>query len=162
MKGGAFRQDLYYRLNVVSLNLPPLRQRKEDIENLSRHFVHKFSAELKRPRKSISAAALALLTRYDWPGNVRELENAIERAVVLSTGAEIEPHDLPISAAESEIYSDGPPEGSYHQSVQDFKREFLRSALAQAGGNQTRAAEALGLQRTYLSRLLKELGVRTP
>jgi DNA-binding NtrC family response regulator len=162
MKGGAFRQDLYYRLNVVSLNLPPLRQRKEDIENLSRHFVHKFSAELKRPRKSISPAALALLTRYDWPGNVRELENAIERAVVLSTSAEIEPHDLPISAAESENYSDGPPEGSYHQSVLDFKREFLRSALAQAGGNQTRAAEALGLQRTYLSRLLKDLGVRTP
>jgi len=162
MKAGAFRQDLYYRLNVVCLCLPPLRIHKEDVETLSQYFVHKFSAELKRPPKPISPAALALLNRYDWPGNVRELENAIERAVVLSAGAEIEPHDLPISAAESEPHPDASFEGSYHQAVLNYKREFLQAALTQAAGNQTRAAEAMGLQRTYLSRLLKELGIRSP
>jgi DNA-binding NtrC family response regulator len=160
MKADAFRKDLYYRLNVVCLCLPPLRIHKEDLEILSRHFIHKFSDELKRTPKPISPAALALLTRYDWPGNVRELENAIERAVVLSAGAEIEPHDLPIFAAESEGHPDAAIEGSYHQAVLNFKRDLLRSALAQAGGNQTRAAEVMGLQRTYLSRLLKELDIR--
>ena len=162
MKQGAFRQDLYYRLNVVSLSLPPLRSRKEDVAILSRHFAEKFSTELKRPPSSISPAALAVLTRYDWPGNVRELENAIERAVVLSTGAEIEPHDLPILEQAIGESGTGPSGGSYHEAVLKFKRELLQSSLTQAKGNQTRAAEALGLQRTYLSRLLKELGIRGP
>ena len=160
MKEGRFRQDLYYRLNVVTLVLPPLRERKEDVESLARHFIEKYSAELKRPTKTISPAALAMLTRYEWPGNVRELENAIERAVVLSVDAEIGPKDLPILRGEP---SDEAPEGAsgtYHEAVLQFKRELLRSALAQANGNQTRAAEALGLQRTYLSRLLKDLGIR--
>jgi DNA-binding NtrC family response regulator len=160
MKEGRFRPDLYYRLNVVPLVLPPLRERKEDVEFLARHFIEKYSAELKRPTKTISPAALAMLTRYEWPGNVRELENAIERAVVLSVDAEIGPKDLPILRGEP---SDEAPEGAsgtYHEAVLQFKRELLRSALAQANGNQTRAAEALGLQRTYLSRLLKDLGIR--
>jgi putative PEP-CTERM system response regulator len=160
MKEGRFRQDLYYRLNVVTLALPPLRERKGDVEPLARHFVEKYSAELKRSPKPISPAAIAILTQYEWPGNVRELENAIERAVVLSTGSEIVPKDLPLLRAE---LSDETPEGAagtYHEAVQQFKRELLRTALAQADGNQTRAAEALGLQRTYLSRLLKDLGVR--
>jgi len=160
MKEGRFRPDLYYRLNVVPLVLPPLRERKEDVEPLARHFIEKYSAELKRPTKTISPAALAMLTRYEWPGNVRELENAIERAVVLSVDAEIGPKDLPILRGEP---SDEAPEGAsgtYHEAVLQCKRELLRSALAQANGNQTRAAEALGLQRTYLSRLLKDLGIR--
>ena len=160
MKEGRFRPDLYYRLNVVPLVLPPLRERKEDVEFLARHFIEKYSAELKRPTKTISPAALAMLTRYEWPGNVRELENAIERAVVLSVDAEIGPKDLPILRGEP---SDEAPEGAsgtYHEAVLQCKRELLRSALAQANGNQTRAAEALGLQRTYLSRLLKDLGIR--
>jgi putative PEP-CTERM system response regulator len=162
MKEGRFRQDLYYRLNVVTLVLPPLRERKEDVEPLARHFIEKYSAELKRPTKTISPAALAILTQYEWPGNVRELENAIERAVVLSLGAEIGPKDLPIPRGGP---SDEAPEGAsgtYHDAVLQFKRELLRSALTQANGNQTRAAEALGLQRTYLSRLLKDLGIREP
>jgi DNA-binding NtrC family response regulator len=162
MKEGRFRQDLYYRLNVVTLVLPPLRERKEDVEPLARHFIEKYSAELKRPAKTISPAALAILTQHEWPGNVRELENAIERAVVLSLEAEIGPKDLPIPRGGP---SDEAPEGAsgtYHEAVLQFKRELLRSALAQANGNQTRAAEALGLQRTYLSRLLKDLGIREP
>jgi len=160
LKQGTFRQDLYYRLNVVSLTLPPLRARKEDIEALAQHFVAKYCTELKRPLKGIAAAALQLLHQYDWPGNVRELENAIERAVVLSTDSEIGPRDLPISASTAEEEPNGPTEGSFRHAVLVFKRDLLRSALAQAHGNQTRAAEALGLQRTYLSRLLRELGLR--
>jgi DNA-binding NtrC family response regulator len=160
MKQGTFRQDLYYRLNVVSLILPPLRARKEDIEMLAQHFVAKYCTELKRPPVTISPAALDLLRQHDWPGNVRELENAIERAVVLSTGSEIGPRDLPIAPSPAEEESDGTSDSSFRQVVLNFKRDLLRSALAQAGGNQTRAAEALGLQRTYLSRLLKELGLR--
>jgi DNA-binding NtrC family response regulator len=160
MREGRFRQDLYYRLNVVSLVLPPLRERKEDIEPLVRHFAEKHSRELKRRPKAVAPAALALLTQYDWPGNVRELENVIERAVVLSTGDAIEPRDLPILESEPAPPSEGWPTGTYHEAVLAFKREFLRSALAQAKGNQTRAAQALGLQRTYLSRLMKELHVR--
>ena len=161
MKQGMFRQDLFYRLNVVSLMLPPLRKRMDDIQVLSRHFVDKYSSELKRSPKPISPAAWAILTRHAWPGNVRELENAIERAVVLSTGSSIEPQDLPVASLESVERFDALVNGSYHQAVLQFKRELLQSALAQAHGNQTRAAEALGLQRTYLSRLLKELGVRS-
>ena len=161
MKQGAFRQDLYYRLNVVSLRLPPLRERTEDLEPLARHFVEKYSAELKRPPKPISPAALALLTEYDWPGNVRELENVIERAVVLATGPDIGPRDLPIVPVAPDEAA--PPESAnYHEAVLRFKRELLRATLDRVSGNQTRAAEMLGLQRTYLSRLLKELGVRHP
>ncbi len=162
MKEGRFRQDLYYRLNVVSLTLPPLRERKEDLEILTRHFAEKYSAELKRPPKPISPAAKAMLAEYDWPGNVRELENAIERAVVLSTNVEIGPWDLPLFAGATGEQTGGGSAGAYHEAVLNFKRELLRSALAKAGGNQTRAAEGLGLQRTYLSRLLKDLGIRNP
>jgi putative PEP-CTERM system response regulator len=161
MKQGVFRPDLYYRLNVVSLRLPPLRERTEDLELLACHFVEKYSAELKRPPKPISPAAQALLTEYDWPGNVRELENAIERAVVLATGPDIGPRDLPIVPAAPDEAA--PPESAhYHEAVLRFKRELLRATLDRVSGNQTRAAEMLGLQRTYLSRLLKELGVRHP
>ena len=160
MKQGGFRQDLYYRLNVVSLSLPPLRARRDDIEDLARHFVAKYCGELKRPPLTISPAALALLQRYDWPGNIRELENAIERAVVLSTAAAIEPRDLPIVPPATEDDAEETAGSSYRAAVLNFKRDLLRSALLQADGNQTRAAEALGLQRTYLSRLLRELGLR--
>lgn len=160
IKQGAFRQDLYYRLNVVSLPLPPLRARTEDIEDLAQHFVAKYCAELKRAPKALSPAALALLQRYEWPGNVRELENAIERAVVLSTTPAIEPRDLPIAPMPTEDETEDAADSSYRLAVQNFKREFLRSALLQANGNQTRAAEALGVRRTYLSRLLRELGLR--
>jgi DNA-binding NtrC family response regulator len=162
MREGSFRQDLYYRLNVVNLVLPPLRERKDDIEPLVRHFADKHSRELKRCPKPIAPAALALLMQYDWPGNVRELENVMERAVVLSTCAAIEPRDLPILESEPAAPAEGWPKGTYHEAVLAFKRDFLRSALAQAKGNQTRAAESLGLQRTYLSRLIKELRVREP
>jgi DNA-binding NtrC family response regulator len=160
LREGTFRQDLYYRLNVVSLILPPLRARKDDIQALARHFVAKYCTELNRPPKAIAPAAIDLLRQYDWPGNVRELENAIERAVVLSTEVEIGPRDLPIAPTTVEDEAHTTPDSSFRHAVLAFKRDLLRSALAQANGNQTRAAEALGLQRTYLSRLLRELGLR--
>jgi len=162
MQRNLFRQDLYYRLNVVSLSLPPLRERMEDLELLTRYFVEKYSAELKRPPKPVSPGARALLAGYHWPGNVRELENAIERAVVLSTGPAIEPGDLPISVPAAGPEEDQAAGGAFHEAVLAFKRDFLRAALARTNGNRTRAASALGLQRTYLSRLLKDLGLTTP
>jgi DNA-binding NtrC family response regulator len=162
MQRNLFRQDLYYRLNVVSLTLPPLRERKEDLPLLTRYFVEKYSAELKRPPKPVSSAARHLMARYHWPGNIRELENAIERAVVLSTGAEIEPGDLPVPGAEADPDANQAASGRYHEAVVAFKRNLLRAALTRANGNRTRAAEALGLQRTYLLRLVKELGIRGP
>jgi DNA-binding NtrC family response regulator len=162
MQRNLFRQDLYYRLNVVTLTLPPLRERKEDLPLLTRYFLEKYSAELKRPPKPMSSAALRLMARYHWPGNIRELENAIERAVVLSTGAEIEPSDLPVSGAEADPAANHAVSGRYHEAVVAFKRNLLRAALVRANGNRTRAAEALGLQRTYLLRLVKELEIRTP
>jgi Nif-specific regulatory protein len=162
MQRNLFRQDLYYRLNVVSLTLPPLRERMEDLELLTRSFVEKYSAELKRPPKPLSPAARALLAAYHWPGNVRELENAIERAVVLSAGSAIQPGDLPIPVPASGTEEEQATGGAFHEAVQAFKRDFLRAALARANGNRTRAAAALGLQRTYLSRLLRDLGLTTP
>jgi DNA-binding NtrC family response regulator len=161
MAEGKFRQDLYYRLNVVSLTLPPLRDRKDDIELLAHHFVDKYSRELKRPSKPISPQTLALLASYDWPGNVRELENIIERAVVLSKGPAIEPGNLP-NLGQQHGQSPTDINGSYHDVVKAFKRDLVRAALVRTNGNQTKAAEVLGLRRTYLSRLLKGLGIREP
>ncbi|MBI4537626.1 MAG: sigma-54-dependent Fis family transcriptional regulator [candidate division NC10 bacterium] len=162
LKQGTFRQDLYYRLNVVKLTLPPLRERKEDLGSLVQYFMEKYSAELRRLPKPVSPAAMAFLARHDWPGNVRELENAVERAVTLSTEPEIQPHDLPIFEPVAGTAVAAASLGSYHEAVLQFKRQLLQDALARTGGNQSRAADALGLQRTYLSRLLKEMGIREP
>ncbi len=160
MAEGRFRKDLYFRLNVVSLTLPPLRVRKEDIQILGQHFVEKYSRELNRPPKAISHVAMDLLGGYQWPGNVRELENVIERAVVLSKGQAIEPRDLPILAEQPGNHTASLPSGSYHDAVVAFKRDLVRAALVRANGNQTQAAEALGLRRTYLYRLMKAVGIR--
>jgi len=160
IRQGRFRQDLYFRLKVVSLTLPPLRERPEDLEPLARFFVEKFSRELKRPPKPIAPATLERLRGYTWPGNVRELENALERAVVLSTGPAIGPRDLPPLESALPAPEGEPLPAGYHQAVLHFKRGFLRAALERAGGNRSEAARALGLQRTYLARLLKEFELR--
>ncbi len=162
MEDGRFRKDLYFRLNVVSLTLPPLRNRKEDIAILAQHFVEKYSRELKRPVKPVAHAALSILEGYHWPGNVRELENVLERAVVLSKGAAIEPRDLPILADQPRNHFAIMPTGSYQDAVLAFKRDLIRAALVRANGNQTQAAEALGIRRTYLYRLMRAVGVKEP
>jgi DNA-binding NtrC family response regulator len=155
---GRFREDLYHRLNVVPIALPPLRERREDIPALVQHFLQHFAKEVKRSLSEISDEALGRLSAYDWPGNVRELANAIERAVVLAQGPEIAPHDLParIVATQPESRSDG---ASYRESMDAHRRQLVMKALAQSQGNRAAAARTLGLHEKYLLRLLKNLGI---
>jgi DNA-binding NtrC family response regulator len=160
VREGRFRLDLYYRLNVVAITLPPLRERASDIEPLARHFLERYRREVKRPLLGIRPEALGCLRRHAWPGNVRELENAIERAVVLAEGPEIGVEDLPaeVRAAGAGEGAEGNGGRSYHAAVEDFKRGLIVSTLRRTGGNRTQAARALGLQRTYLARLIRDLG----
>jgi DNA-binding NtrC family response regulator len=158
VKEGRFREDLYHRLNVVPITLPPLRERREDIPALAHHFLQRFAKEVKRSLSEISDEALGRLSGYDWPGNIRELANAIERAVVLAQGPEIAPHDLParIVAARPESRSDG---ASYRESMDAYRRQLVMRALAQSQGNRAAAARTLGLHEKYLLRLLKNLSI---
>jgi DNA-binding NtrC family response regulator len=153
---GAFREDLYYRLNVVSIRLPPLRDRREDISPLLDHFLRRFALDAGRPALRFSEATRAMLGAYAWPGNVRELANVVERAVVLAIDDEIGPEIVPDEIIES---ADAAPRG-YHEAVLEAKRAVIRDALRQTGGHQTKAAAVLGLTQPYLARLMKNLGVR--
>jgi transcriptional regulator with GAF, ATPase, and Fis domain len=159
VKAGTFRQDLYFRLNVVSLVMPPLRERREDIAMLADYFVGKFSKKCKVKPKEISPEAMACLVNYDWPGNVRELENAVERALVLGTSDVVRPEDLP----ESVLEKDSPPGVSaakYHAAVKELKKQLILNALEDAKGNYTEAARILGVHANYLHRLTRNLGLR--
>ena len=164
VKAGRFRADLFYRLNVIRIVLPPLRSRKEDIPALADHFRARYAAETKRPVRTIVAEAMTLLGRYDWPGNVRELANAIERAVVLCSGETITAADLalpPLVAAP--LISDRPLAGGANQfrtQVNAYRRHLLTAALQDANGNQTYAAKSLGLRRTSFLRLMRQLNMR--
>jgi Nif-specific regulatory protein len=154
----AFRKDLYYRLNVVSLAMPPLRDRREDIPLLARHFVAKHGKKANRRLAGLSPEALDCLQAYDWPGNVRELENLIERAVVLGSTELIVPEDLPEAVLEAPVASE--PPGGYHQTVREEKKRAILAALSQSGGNYTEAAKLLGVHPNYLHRLVRNLGLR--
>ncbi|HYO11836.1 MAG TPA: sigma 54-interacting transcriptional regulator [Thermoanaerobaculia bacterium] len=159
VREGTFREDLYYRLNVITLHLPPLRERREDVPLLASHFAALTSRRLGRPVAGFTPEARACLVRYDWPGNVRELANAVERAIVLGEGGLIRPEDLP----ETILEAGAAPElslGRYHETVQETKKRLIRSAVAEAGGNITKAAALLGLQPTYLHRLIRNLELR--
>lgn len=170
---GKFRNDLYYRLNVVPLRIPPLRNRKEDIEPLSLFFINKFSAETKKNFNGIEESALSRLYEYDWPGNIRELENAIERACVLGNPPVIKFEDLRLNLGESSEescktdrfsmdFSDIINENdmSLKTAVDTFKKNYIKKVLDMTKNNQTKAAKVLDIQRTYLARLLNELGIR--
>src|SRR3989475_3841168 len=156
---GTFRRDLFFRLNVVTLVMPPLRERREDIPTLAQYFVSKCSAKCKLKPKQISPDAMACLANYDWPGNVRELENAMERALVLSSSEVILPEDLPESVLEKE-----PPPGivpaKYHAAVKELKKNLIVNALEQARGNYTEAARILGVHANYLHRLIRNFELR--
>ena len=164
VRDGTFRKDLFFRLNVVSITLPPVRDRKEDIPALARHFITRSCRELKRPPMTLAKVTEALLQNYDWPGNVREVQNVIERAVVLSAENIIYPEDIlmapfvanPPSLEAGESSLDLP----FHESVDLHKRELIQHAISKAGGNKTKAAALLKLQPTYLSRLLRQLGLQ--
>jgi DNA-binding NtrC family response regulator len=155
---GKFREDLYYRLNVVPLILPPLRDRKEDIPGLADYFLKRSALETKKNFTAIDEAAIKKLIAYPWPGNVRELANVIESAVVLGQGPELTPHDLPTKVVLT-VPKVVPSRFSYHGAIDDYRRELIEKTLAQTQGNRAAAAKILGLQRTYLSRLIKALRV---
>jgi transcriptional regulator with PAS, ATPase and Fis domain len=156
---GSFRPDLYYRLNVVSMTMPSLRERREDIPMLVQYFLAKFAAKASRRVSGISEAAESCLMAYDWPGNVRELENTIERALVLGTGQLILPEDLPETLLEN-VNPDVGPVGQYHEIIAQTKRELITKALRQSNRNVTHAARALGLHPNYLHRLMRNLNLK--
>ncbi len=156
---GTFRQDLYYRLNVVGLEMPPLRDRLEDIPLLAHYFAAKYAQKCNRRITGISAEVQARLLGYDWPGNIRELENAIERAVVLGTTDRILLEDLPESILESEPAATAPGT-KYHEAVAQTKKQIILNAMQQAKGSYTEAAKLLGVHPNYLHRLIRNLNLK--
>jgi Nif-specific regulatory protein len=156
---GAFRADLYYRLNVVSLHLPPLRDHPEDIQLLANHFAQKHCRKLRRGITGISPQALAHLASYDWPGNVRELENAIERALVLGTSDMIQPEDLPDSIVDAgqplSAFSTG-----FNASITEAKKRLIMETLQKTHGNHADAARLLDLHPNSLHRLIRTLSLK--
>ncbi len=159
VKGGAFRNDLYYRLNVVTLNMPPLRERREDIAVLADHFAAKASRKCGMRVKPVSSEALACLMHYDWPGNVRELENALERAFVLGSTDSILPDDLPETVLEASSAAPASTD-KYHGSIKETKKQLILEALQQANGNYIQAAKALGMHPNSLLRLIRNLDLK--
>ena len=161
LEDGTFREDLYYRLNVVPINLPPLREHKEDIPALAEMFLHKYAESSGKKIESISPAAIERLTRFHWPGNVRELENVIERAVALSQGSVLDAADILIDepAQKPPGGAAGPaflPEGV---TLEQWEDEMIREAMRRANGNKSQAARLLGLSRNALRYRLSKLGV---
>jgi two-component system response regulator PilR (NtrC family) len=160
----AFREDLYYRLNVITINLPPLRERTEDIPLLVRHFLNVYSHENEKKVSSVTPEAMRTLLAYSWPGNVRELENVIERAVVLSQAEEIGTDLLPAAVREPDSFSSPPkvlPDGriSFKEAISSYERELIVRALEASGGVQKRAAEMLSVKPTTLHEMMKRLNV---
>jgi len=163
LEQGTFREDLYYRLNVVPINIPPLRERKEDIPYLVDHFIERFARESGNPIRGITPAAQKALMEFHWPGNVRELENIIERAVALSSGDVIDVADIRLDlspmkpgAAPATNAAAFPPEGT---TLEQFEDEIIKEALHRAGGNKSQAARLLGLSRNALRYRLSKMGV---
>ena len=163
VKEGRFREDLYYRLNVVPLVLPPLRERREDIPLLADHFLAIFREKNRKPITAISGKTMDLLVRYDWPGNVRELENVIERAVILARDEVLVPADLPpqirMFSGEEGQDAFAIPTG---MSLDEMERALIVKTLDETGGNRTRASEILGINRRTLQNKLKEYGLAGP
>jgi transcriptional regulator with GAF, ATPase, and Fis domain len=159
VKSNLFRQDLFFRLNVVSIMLPPLRDRRDDIPLLATYFVQKYARATDRRVVAISPEAYMLLKKYDWPGNVRELQNALERAVVLGSSDHIRPEDLPEALVENNESMDAGVT-RYHDAVNTVKRQLILRAIEQAGGNFTEAAKLLDLHPNYLHRLVRNMDLR--
>ena len=165
MEEGKFREDLFYRLHVISIQLPPLRDRKDDVPLLVHHFLGKYADENKKDVFEVTPEALDLLTEYDWPGNVRELENVVERAVVLSTGNSIGVELIPDHVRKAPAFEMPqfvvPPEGiSFKDVITDFEKRLIESTLEAAGGVQKRAAELLHIKPTTLNEMIKRYEIR--
>jgi PAS domain S-box-containing protein len=157
VREGRFRDDLYYRLNVMQIPLPPLTNRREDIPLLARHFIRRFRGTTGKPIERLTQDALATLMRYPWPGNIRELENAIEHAFILCKGPEIGVEHLPGHLLDVPPGRESPGPGPAR--LDSLEREAIVIALRRHGGNKTRAAQELGIHRTTLIRKLKRLGI---
>ncbi len=160
----AFREDLYYRLSVIPIEIPPLRERREDIRPLAEHFVRKFAAKNRRKQATLSVEAFDRLTAQPWPGNVRELENVIERAVVIARGPEIQPDQLLLreySEPQSDILSQSQPK-SRNPSLSLMEREQIIDALRRHGGNRSKSARELGISRTGLYYMMKRYRITPP
>jgi two-component system nitrogen regulation response regulator NtrX len=159
---GTFRQDLFYRLNVIPFYVPPLRERKEDIPVLARYFLTEFSAEYGKKTRELSDGAMEILLRYPWPGNVRELKNLVERLVIVCPQARIEPHHLPpelfrgVAESPQQLYA------TLHEARSAYEREFILRKLQEHRWNMTQTAAALGLERSHLYRKMKSLGIAAP
>jgi transcriptional regulator with PAS, ATPase and Fis domain len=151
---GTFRDDLYYRLNVLEIRLPPLRDRREDIPRLAQHFVHKFNAQMQRRCPGLAAAAMRLLLQHEWKGNVRELQNVIERALIFAEDRLIEPGDLPFGLV------DGPEDGgglALRGAMQGYERQHILAVLEQCAFDKQRAARTLGIGLSSLYRKIDQL-----
>ena len=159
-----FREDLYYRLNVVPIAVPPLRERRDDIPLLVDHFLAKYAREFNRDVRGVSAGALEVLARYDWPGNVREMENIIQRSVVLAGGPVLQLQDLPLDLALPETGARlGEDTGlPLREAREQFERQYVLRVLERVGWNQSRAARVLGLHRNTLLSKLGAWGIRRP
>jgi two-component system, NtrC family, nitrogen regulation response regulator NtrX len=158
IESGDFRHDLFYRLNVIPFQIPPLRERLEDVPALVEHFNRKFSTSYGKRPKQFTKEAVEAMQNYAWLGNVRELKNTIERIVIMTTKQKITPEDLPIMA------EDAPPASSYRfpsfkEATDAYQREYIQRKIAEAGGNISKAAEAMGVDRTHLHRRIKALGI---
>ena len=166
VREGKFREDLYYRLHVVALQVPPLRERREDIQRLAEHFMREYATQADRPIQGFSAKAMDALTSYAWPGNVRELENAIERAVALAPGGTVEVGDLPERLRQRESVGDSPGSAAGptrdRASLDEVTRRHVLSVLAETGGNKTEAARVLGVPRRTLYRMLERFAQEGP
>jgi DNA-binding NtrC family response regulator len=153
IRKAAFREDLYYRLNVIAISVPPLRERKEDLPALARHFLAKYAKNLSKAVTDISPEALELLAGYHWPGNVRELESVIERAVILCEGDTLGAEDLslPAAAVVDELGT--------NPSLEEMEKTYILRVLKEANGNQSRASQLLGIDRKTLYLKLKKYGI---
>jgi DNA-binding NtrC family response regulator len=157
VQAGKFREDLYWRLNVIQLSLPPLRKRPFDIPLLIEHFISRYAEASGEPTLEVSAEALALLTAYSWPGNVRELENVIERAAAMARGATLTPDDLPARLRPGNQAPSVLSQARENQmTLRQLEQTYVAETLRRAGGNKSRAAEMLGLDRKTLYRKLEE------
>lgn len=162
LEQGAFREDLYYRLNVVPINIPPLREHKEDIPDLVRFFVERFAREAGKTVTGVTPAAMKLLMEFHWPGNVRELENIIERAVALSEGTQIDAPDIRLDLSPATAHSPGADSSAFlppGSTLEQFENEMIREALRRADGNKSQAARLLGISRNALRYRLSTMGV---
>jgi two-component system nitrogen regulation response regulator NtrX len=159
---GAFRQDLFYRLNVIPFYVPPLRDRREDIPTLANYFLREFSSAYGKKTRELSEAAMEVLLRYPWPGNVRELRNLVERLVIVCPQARIEPHHLPPELFRGVAESPHHPYSTLHEARSAYEREFILRKLQEHRWNMTQTATALGLERSHLYRKMKSLGIAAP